>query len=129
MTNREIYEQTKAEMLKAVDAIREEHPLGQEAAAYLLEHLHFDDDAMSFMYDGDPAKLQIRPASPKEVVAALKPCKKCGDEHPQECKEVPAPGLWFEHDPERCVVCRVCHRSSGFFPTQIEANAHWNRIS
>ena len=56
MNKRQIHEQVKADILEAVEAIRASS-LGDDAADYILEHLHIDDERMTFRYDGDPGVL------------------------------------------------------------------------
>lgn len=50
MTQRELYEQLKANMREAIEAIRAQNPA---LAAHLTEHIHMDDEKMTFRYDGD----------------------------------------------------------------------------
>jgi hypothetical protein len=51
------YRKIKAEILATVESIRAAMP---EAAAYLEEHLVFDDDQETFMYTGDD-RIKLRP--------------------------------------------------------------------
>ena len=61
-TERKQYEEVKTEILAAIDRMRRQGPVAKQAADYLLEHMHMDDERMTFMYDGDPTKLQITKA-------------------------------------------------------------------
>jgi len=53
-----IIDEIRCDIMEAIDAITEQD---QECAAYLREHLVFDDERSTVMYTGDPDMVKMTP--------------------------------------------------------------------